>query len=60
MCSQSKQWWNNALTTAFKEMRMARDMAKSYYQNFDHESEIMTCEAKQLHKRALNLVKIAK
>src|SRR5258708_35652639 len=48
MCSQSKQWWNNALTTVFKEMRMARDMAKSYYQNFDCESEIMTAPQKSL------------
>src|SRR5258708_300352 len=60
MCSQLKPWWNNTLTTAFKEMRMARDMARAYYQHFNHESENMTWEAKQLHKRALNLVKIAK
>ena len=31
MCSWSKLWWNSALTSAFEEMRTARDMAKSYY-----------------------------
>ncbi len=35
MCSCSKPWWNNSLTEAFKEMRTARDMAKSYYQYFN-------------------------
>ncbi len=60
MCSQSKPWWNNSLSEAFKDMRMARDMAKSYYQYFNHPSEIMVSEAKHLHKRALHLVKTAK
>ncbi len=46
--------------TAFKEMRTARDMAKSYYQHFNRQSEIMTWEVKQLCKRALNLVKTTK
>ena len=60
MCSQSKPWWNNSLTEAFKEMRTARDMAKSYYQYFNRQSEIMLAKAKQLCKKALTLVKIAK
>src|SRR5258708_12074962 len=38
----------------------ARDMAKSYYQYFNHLSKIMVSKAKCLHKRALHLVKTAK
>src|SRR5260370_11380647 len=60
MCSCSKPWWNNDLTTAFKEMRTAREMAKSYYQYFHHQSEIMVLEAKQLCTRVLHFVKTAK
>src|SRR5260370_19454235 len=60
MCSQSKPWWNSTLTSAFKEMRTARDMAKSYYQHFNCQSDIMNTEVKQLHKRALHLIKTAK
>src|SRR5260370_15827269 len=60
MCSRSKPWWNSELTMAFKEMRTARDMAKSYYQHFNHKSNIMEAEAKQLHKRTLHLVKTTK
>ncbi len=41
-------------------MRTARDMAKSYYQYFNRQSEIMLAKAKQLCKKALTLVKIAK
>ncbi len=60
MCSQSKPWWNSSLTKAFKDMRTAGDMAKSYYQYFNQQSEIMIAEAKQLHKKALTLIKTAK
>ena len=45
---------------AFKDMRMARDMAKSYYHHFNCPSEIMVSEAKCLCKRALQLMKNAK
>ncbi len=60
MCSQSKRWWNNDLTKAFKEMRTTRDMAKSYFQHFHQWSEIMLSEVKWLQKKALALVKSAK
>ena len=60
MCSRSKPWWNGALTTAFNEMRTARDMAKSYYQHFNCQSIIMNTEFKMLCKRALQLVKTSK
>ena len=60
MCSQSKPWWNNDLTNVFKEMRVTRDMAKSYFQYFNWQSEIMLAEAKQLCKKALALVKLVK
>ena len=60
MCSRSKPWWNNNITDAFKEMRVTRDMAKSYFQYFNRQSEIMLTEVKQLHKKALALVKLAK
>src|SRR5258708_31236130 len=46
MCSWSKPWWNNDLTMAFKDMRAARDMVKSYYQHFNCQSVIMVAEAK--------------
>ena len=35
ICSCSKPWWNSSLTEAFKEMRTAREMAKSYYHDFN-------------------------
>ena len=60
MCSRSKPWWNDGLSVAFMDMRSARDMAKSYYQYFNHPSEMMVTKAKYLHKRALHLVKSAK
>src|SRR5258708_1198137 len=60
MCSQSKPWWNNNLTKAFKEMRTTRDMAKSYSQYFNQQSEIMISEVKHLHKKMLTLVKSMK
>ncbi len=60
MCSHSKPWWNNNLTTAFKDMRAARDMARSYYQHFNHQSKLMTSEAHHLRKMALHMVKMAK
>ncbi len=60
MCSQSKRWWNNDLTKAFKEMRTTRDMVKSYFQHFHQWSEIMLSEVKWLQKKALALVKSAK
>ena len=41
-------------------MRTARDMAKSYYQHFNQQSEIMLEEAKCLCKKALSLVKTTK
>ncbi len=41
-------------------MRTARDMAKSYYQHFNQQSEIMLEEAKCLCKKALFLVKTTK
>ena len=60
MCSHSKPWWNNDLSAAFKDMRTAKDMAHSYYQHFNRQSNIMVNEVKQLCKRALTLVKTAK
>src|SRR5260370_29716858 len=60
MCSRSKPWWNQNLTIAFKDMRTARDMARSYFQHFNCQSEIMTTEALYQHKRTLQLVKKAK
>src|SRR5258708_4090666 len=60
MYSRSKPWWNSSLTEAFKDMRTARDMAKSYYQHFNQQSEIMLEEAKCLCKKALSLVKTTK
>src|SRR5260221_2681379 len=60
MCSRSKPWWNSDLTNAFKEMRDTRIMAKSYFQYFNWQSEIMLTEVKQLRKKALALVKSAK
>ncbi len=46
ICSWSKPWWNDDLTMAFKDMRAARDMTKSYYQHFNCQSVIMVVEAK--------------
>src|SRR5260370_24522766 len=60
MCSRSKPWWNNDLTTAFKDMRAARDMARSYYKHFNCQIELMTSEVHQLCKKALHMVKTAK
>ena len=60
MCSCSKPWWNEDLTKAFKAMRMARDMMRTYFQHFNCQSELMVAEVKLLCKNALSLVKIAK
>src|SRR5260370_40544994 len=60
MCSHSKPWWNNNLTTAFKDMRATRDMVRSYYQHFNCQSELMILEAHHLCKEALHMVKTAK
>src|SRR5260370_30710224 len=60
MCSQSKPWWNPNLTKAFKAMRTAREMVKSYYQHFNHQSKVMELEVHKSCKRALCLIKSAK
>ena len=60
LCSRSKPWWNNELTEAFREMRTAREMARTYFQHFKRPSNIIAQEAKDLRKKALSLVRSAK